>query len=60
MSCERDQFPEPAPDPQMRWEIRRAEGVEAQRLRLEQARAILEVAWWVAQRRSGTGSASET
>lgn len=60
MSRERDAFPEPLPDPRMQWEIRRAEGAEAHRLRLEQARVIMEVTRWVAQRRSGTGSASET
>jgi hypothetical protein len=39
----------------MVFEIRLAEGAEAERLKLEQARVVLEVTEWVAQRRSGHG-----
>lgn len=41
--------------PEMVFEIRNAERVDAERLGLEQARVLWEVTQWVAQRRSGTG-----
>jgi hypothetical protein len=59
MSGERSRFREPAANPDMRLEIRLAEGVEAEGLRLEQAKLIMEVTQWVAQRRSGNGSANK-
>ena len=54
-----DRFPEPVADPEMRLDIRVAEGAEAERLRLEQARVLMEVTQWLAQRRSGNGSTSK-
>lgn len=59
MTPTNDRFPEPATDPEMRLDIRAAEGVEAERLRLEQARVLMEVTQWLAQRRSGNGSTSK-
>jgi hypothetical protein len=40
---------------EMVFEIRIAEGAEAERLRLEQARVLWEVMEWLAQRRSAHG-----
>jgi hypothetical protein len=39
----------------MIFEIRRADGIEGQRLAREQAAAIREVIRWIARRQSGTG-----
>lgn len=41
--------------PEMVFEIGVADGAEAERLRLEQARVLWEVTEWVAQRRSASG-----
>lgn len=41
--------------PEMTFEIRIAEGAEAQRLRLEQTRVLWEVTTWLAQRRFENG-----
>jgi hypothetical protein len=45
----------PDEPPEMVFEIQIAEGAEAERLRLEQARVLWEVMEWVAQRRSAHG-----
>lgn len=45
------------PDIYMEFEVRRAEGAEADRLRLEQASALKEVTEWLAvQKQSGLGA----
>ena len=41
--------------PEMFFEIRLADGAEAEQLRLEQARMLREVIEWVVQKRSGNG-----
>ncbi len=41
--------------PEMVFDIHYADGAEAERLRLEQARVLREVIEWVAQRRSESG-----
>ncbi|MET8757503.1 hypothetical protein [Lentzea sp. NPDC004782] len=56
MTPTNDRFPEPVADPEMRLDIRIAEGAEAERLRLEQAQVLMEVTQWLARRRSETGS----
>lgn len=45
----------PDEPPEMVFEVQIAEGAEAERLRLEQARVLWEVTEWVAQRRSAHG-----
>lgn len=45
----------PASAPHLIFEIRRVDGIEAERLRIEQTRAIREVVEWVAQMRSEPG-----
>lgn len=59
MTSTNDRFPEPAADPEMRLDIRMAEGAEAERLRLEQAQVLMEVTQWLAQRQSRNGSTSK-
>lgn len=46
---------ETAGPPEMIFEIRRADGIEGQRLAREQAAAIREVIRWIARRQSGIG-----
>jgi hypothetical protein len=48
--------PAGAEGPRLIFTIRFAEGAEARRLRREQTAAIVEVAQWVAQQQSGSGS----
>lgn len=45
----------PDDPPETVFELRVAEGAEAELLKLEQARVLWEVTEWVAQRRSGLG-----
>lgn len=44
-------FPVPDDEIHVEFEVRRAEGVEAERLRLEQANVLKEVTEWLAARR---------
>ena len=48
---------QPAADPRRIFKVVRAEGADAERLRVEQSQALVEVLSWVARNRSVSGSA---